>query len=891
MAFLDFTGLSHFLDKLKTIFASKSIFNKSDDGLVPAPGGTTSTKFLREDGSWVVPSNTDTKVTEAVATDSAEYPILTKNTTAITTITDTTKFAAGVTINPSEKSITATTFKGELSGNASSATKVGALTVGSTSKPIYLNEGVPTECLAVDITHGGTGSTDALTAITALGGESIGSRGVLINANSDLNDYTTPGTFYVSGSDIAKTIDNTPKTASGYKLVVSQGYATNSTKQVATFEAATGLQEIVRTRNGDKWSPWTITYANGIVPIGAGGTGAETAIAAQYNLLKDMYESDSTINASDSDYFIMKRTTDNANNGFVMRRPATSVWNWIKNKIKESDDLIPDVELDKINDMTTGINLLRGTRDFYKGIQATGLPNNPRYDGVAFSSTHWEVISAENPNEFAIAKRIAGMSGASHLYFNPLFPEDVNGHAVTMSAEVMFDDVPTSSMGIFQLYASSRETTTGSTIATPSLSTFGLNYSEIVPNTWYKLVYKRKTPINLAENEYLRVALPGNANEAVSKHYRKVKLELGEINDPIWSASPFDIAEASTALSVDSEVPILGKLNNSHQFIAADGAQDFNDFTTPGTYSCDSTATSKEWLNSPEELSNPFKLYVEYTITNTAYIRQWLVEYGSDATEYVRYNGSNGEWTAWRQTYANTTVRPIEAGGTGKTDALSAITALGGRSIASQGINIPNESNLNDYTTPGTYYVNTSANAKTIENSPTTSSGYKLTVELGYQSNRLIQRAEYVDSARVVVWERVSTTSGDTWKDWIKLVKVEDTLPIANGGTGQTLADNVPAAFGFGFGTCPTAASTAAKLVTLANYNLVTGGIIAVSFTHDVPANATLNVNSKGAKNIFYHGAKIVAGVIKAGDVVTFMYDGTQYQIIGLDPYRTIMSS
>lgn len=33
-------------------------FTKSSAGLVPAPGGTTSTRFMREDGAWVIPTNT-----------------------------------------------------------------------------------------------------------------------------------------------------------------------------------------------------------------------------------------------------------------------------------------------------------------------------------------------------------------------------------------------------------------------------------------------------------------------------------------------------------------------------------------------------------------------------------------------------------------------------------------------------------------------------------------------------------------------------------------------------------------------------------------------------------------------------------------------------------------
>lgn len=91
---------------------------------------------------------------------------------------------------------------------------------------------------------------------------------------------------------------------------------------------------------------------------------------------------------------------------------------------------------------------------------------------------------------------------------------------------------------------------------------------------------------------------------------------------------------------------------------------------------------------------------------------------------------------------------------------------------------------------------------------------------------------------------------------------------------------------GHGYATCSTAAATAAKVGTLASYALTLGGIVAVKFTYEVPANATLNINSKGAKNMFYRGAKITAGVIKAGDIATFIYDGTQYQLLSIDRWQ-----
>lgn len=91
------------------------------------------------------------------------------------------------------------------------------------------------------------------------------------------------------------------------------------------------------------------------------------------------------------------------------------------------------------------------------------------------------------------------------------------------------------------------------------------------------------------------------------------------------------------------------------------------------------------------------------------------------------------------------------------------------------------------------------------------------------------------------------------------------------------------ASLGQGYGTCGTAAATAAKAVTLSNYALTVGGVVAVKFTYAVPASATLNVNSKGAKPIFYKGAAITANVIQAGDIATFIYDGTNYHLLAVD--------
>lgn len=107
--------------------------------------------------------------------------------------------------------------------------------------------------------------------------------------------------------------------------------------------------------------------------------------------------------------------------------------------------------------------------------------------------------------------------------------------------------------------------------------------------------------------------------------------------------------------------------------------------------------------------------------------------------------------------------------------------------------------------------------------------------------------------------------------------KTSDLTNDSNFISGSNLA-----AIGFGYGTCDTAGSTAAKTATLANFALTTGALVSIKFTNAVPANATLSINSTTAKNIYYKGAAITAGIINAGDTALFVYSG-QYQLLAVD--------
>ena len=84
------------------------------------------------------------------------------------------------------------------------------------------------------------------------------------------------------------------------------------------------------------------------------------------------------------------------------------------------------------------------------------------------------------------------------------------------------------------------------------------------------------------------------------------------------------------------------------------------------------------------------------------------------------------------------------------------------------------------------------------------------------------------------------------------------------------------------YGTCSTAAATAAKVVACTGFALVTGAEITVKFTvTNTASSPTLNVNSTGAKSIYYRGSAISAGYLAANRTYTFRYNGTQYDLVG----------
>ena len=93
------------------------------------------------------------------------------------------------------------------------------------------------------------------------------------------------------------------------------------------------------------------------------------------------------------------------------------------------------------------------------------------------------------------------------------------------------------------------------------------------------------------------------------------------------------------------------------------------------------------------------------------------------------------------------------------------------------------------------------------------------------------------------------------------------------------------------YGDCTTAADTAAKTCTISGFLAVPTSVVTVHFASAINVasstlngtTATLNISSTGAKPIKYKGVPVQPGVVRAGNLVTMQYDGTNYNIIGIE--------
>ena len=350
------------------------------------------------------------------------------------------------------------------------------------------------------------------------------------------------------------------------------------------------------------------------------------------------------------------------------KKAGTSVATSSNNGLMSAED---KNRLDGINDYTTGINLLRGTRDFVSGITPYLTGKNYLKDGWYWSSA--KITTYKDNDGFTVLNfKQDGLAANSIIAaYGSILNCNAANEVMTVSCEFMVDDVReftsfNTSLIRCDVFPNDGGNSKGGVNFNYGEGTGGnTNYES---GKWYKWVYAFSTSLIESEDDW--VLFSPRLNRNGSLNVRKLKVERGKVNNPIWSASPFDVTQE--ALAGDSPISNLGSVDNTHLLKSGD---DLNKIIIPGIYAASSDAVAKEITNRPPQLNNGFKLKVENSlgISSNVYVKQWATYYGESSTEFIRYSQNSGStWTDWRQTYANTTVRPIEGGGTGSSTAKGA---------------------------------------------------------------------------------------------------------------------------------------------------------------------------------------------------------------------------
>ena len=155
-------------------------------------------------------------------------------------------------------------------------------------------------------------------------------------------------------------------------------------------------------------------------------------------------------------------------------------------------------------------------------------------------------------------------------------------------------------------------------------------------------------------------------------------------------------------------------------------------------------------------------------------------------------------------------------------------------------------------------------------------------IAMNYQTRDWLRQLSWVSTSPTIVEDgqyftrrsgqvtTEETTSNGRFFNWAD-------KPVLQGPYGDEIQYNW-------VGTSSTGASDATKTVTIPGFQAVAGSKAVVFFSYDNTANnPKLNISSTGAKDIFFNGTKITTSLSKSilKGAILFIYDGTQYHIIG----------
>lgn len=269
----------------------------------------------------------------------------------------------------------------------------------------------------------------------------------------------------------------------------------------------------------------------------------------------------------------------------------------LQNQIDDAVD-----QLEKINDLTTGINLLRGTRDFVLGTDVSETKEKVCYDGFAMSSDLWTL--GKDESGFTTLKSNGTHTKESYVWCSYISAKQVKGSTLTASFDFRITNKGNGTYDrLFQIVAERASDGAFSSEYSSRLYTLGdvgLSFDSIELGKWYRAVVHYPKALNLDDGYFIRTAFcEGEGGRKIE--FRKAKVEIGDVNYPIWSASPFDYRSYSQKLAIVGDGTEVGRIDTNYSakqyvrvftssdlgkwlFYAADGGISLYDINSDKTY-------------------------------------------------------------------------------------------------------------------------------------------------------------------------------------------------------------------------------------------------------------------------------------------------------------------
>ncbi len=834
-------------------------------------GGTTTVKLPTD-------QNTDTKVTQTVTetSDSNKYPILTKNTNAVATITDSSRFVSGVTIQPSTGTIEATKFKGNLEGNVT-----GNIT-GDITGDVSGNASTATEF----------SSTKSVTLTGDVTGTASSKAGWSV-ATTLANSGVTAGTY-------GNTSQQTPSHGETFNIP----YVTVDAKGRVTAGGTTTVK-LPTDQNTDTKVTQTVTT---------------TSDTNKYPILIKNTNETSTI--TDSSRFVSGITV----------QPSTGTIEATKFKGNLEGNVTGNITGDITGDVTGNAS----TATQFASNQSVTLTGD--VTGTASSKAGWSIAttlanSGVTANTYGSTTQQTPDHGAT---FNvPYVTVDAKGRVTAAGTSTV--KLPTDS----DTNTKVTQTVTTTSGEYPILAKNTTATDTITDTSRFASAVTLNPSTGTITATKFKGGIEGNADTATQFASNQSVTLTGDVTGTASSKAGWSVATtlansgvtAGTYGNTSQQTPSYGgTFNIPYVTVDAKGRVTAGGTTTVKLPADDSTdtkvnvkldTTTKSYLLATTTTPTSSDQAVTAVSDTGVYLdttagKLTATSFAGNGASLTNLNGSNiASGTVAAARIANLDASKITSGTIdiarlpagalerlkiveNETERLALTTndVQKGDTVKQNDTGVMylvvDDTKLNlaagytEYTAGSATSVPWSGvTSKPSSFTPaahaSTATTYGVSSASNYGHAMASSTTPIVAGTAAVGSETAKFARGDH-------VHPAQTSVSGNAGTATKLAtartiDGVDfdgsAAISH-YASCSTAAATAAKAVSLTGYKLVTGSLVAVKFTvANTAANPTLNVNSTGAKAIYYMGAAITAGYLAANRTYLFVYNGTQYELVG----------